>query len=86
MYSGKISKPVWNWRKGFPGRINYFWPEMVDVESEEIISRYDKGQIILTALKRSSTAIIRLATNWQGYFIDNGCGCYYSSPKFKKIK
>ena len=73
-------------RDGYHWGINYFWPEIVEANSRKLISRYDNGQIVLTALKRSSTSIIRLITPWQGYFMDSECQCHYNSPKFKRIK
>lgn len=71
---------------GYHWGINYFWPEIIDDKSKKNISCYDEGHMVLTALKRSSTSIIRLVTPWQGYFISDECSCYYNSPKFKMIK
>lgn len=62
-------------QQGYHFPIDSFWPEVICPRTQQVSSRDESGELLVTALRRRSTTAIRLRTGWYGYLLEETCRC-----------
>lgn len=64
---------------------DHFYPELLDPDTEEPVAAGEKGELVLTALTREGTPVMRYRTHDITYFIDEPCPCGRTSRRIHRL-
>lgn len=64
---------------------DHFYPEIVDIDTGEPLPPGEKGELIITALTREGTPVLRYRTRDVTYLIDEPCPCGRTSRRIHRL-
>ena len=64
---------------------DYFYPEIIDPDTGEVLPEGEKGELVFTTLTRTGTPIIRYRTRDITYLFRDRCSCGRTTVKMHRL-